>query len=101
MLRETEFEPDINDREETESQDVIDELEAEIYDLSGPDEKIVREISKLATTHFDAKPSKWSQLLVDTQTLIQDNRKGEFDDEEAFTAKLEEKRTEANELVEM
>ena|ERR1041385_6698128 len=99
MYRES-IEAEIDEREEGESQEVIDDLESEIFDLTGQDEKIVRDILKAAELHFDEKPSEWSKILNDVIKSIHKNRKGEFEDEELFTAELHDKQIESNDLIE-
>jgi hypothetical protein len=86
--------------EEGAGQDIIDELEAESYDLAGIDEKIVNDILKTATTNFDVNPAKWSKLIEEVMELIRDNRKGELEDEETFTGHLQEKLAQAHDLTE-
>ena len=101
MRGEYEFEPDASELEEPESQDILDKVEADMYDLSGTDEKLVKDILKIASSNFDKKPGKWRPLLEEVKKAIENNRKGDFeDDEEGFTALLQDKLTEANELVE-
>ena len=88
-----------DDVEEGESQDIIDDVEAEAYDLSAVDVKIVNDILKLATTNFEKKPAKWRGLLEGVKKILQANQKGEYEEEEFFTGDLNDKLVEANELV--
>jgi len=77
-------------------EDMEETLEGYVQALHGADAKMVDDILRKAKIGFEKRPGKWELLLKSLISLLEEDH----EDEDVLSGALQDKLTEANDLVE-